>query len=276
MINWCNWYRYQVFVVFCCSFFSQQLVGVALEQSKLSHNLNSAPAQELDRSRWLARTAVRCEAIDPTYLEVYGFETQNYYIGICQLADDFYYYRQSKQHQTEILVPAQAVSRDFFQASDGKTVYFVGKNGDRYYSSVMQNDNEMVFEPELQLPSATLSQDVVDASSELSQADLSTNQASNASLEFDNSAENSEPVAQVCVREQSASHPHLEGWQKLIGKSPDTANKYAVNNGHDFSYDDRTPNLASIATEEGTVINLNIAAVSETIEEVCLQPLAEN
>lgn len=268
MINWCTWSKYQaLFVLLCCSFFSRQLTGTALEQSKLSHNLNSVTPQ-LDLERWLARTAVRCEAIDPAYLEVYGFETQNYYIGICQLADDFYYYRQSKQSQTEILIPAQSVSRDFFQATDGKTVYFVGKNSDRYYSSVMQNNNEMVFEPELQLPSATLSQDVVDANSEVAQAD-------NASLELD-LAEDSTSVARVCVSERSALHPHLDGWQKLIGKSPDIASKYAVNNGHNFSYDDRTPNSASIATEEGTVIDLNIATVSETIEEVCVQSLAEN
>ena len=269
MINWCTWCRYQaVFIVLCCSFFSRQLTSTALERSKLSDSLNSVTPQ-LDLERWLARTAVRCEAIDPAYLEVYGFETQNYYIGICQLADDFYYYRQSKHNQTEILIPAQSVSRDFFQATDGKTVYFVGKDGGRYYSSVMQNNNEMVFEPELQLPSATLSQDVVDTNPEVPQAN-------NASLELDKLGENSEPIARVCVSEQSAFHPRLDGWQKLIGKSPDTANKYAVNNGHNFSYDDRTPHSASIATEEGTVIDLNIATVSETIEEVCVQPLAEN
>lgn len=268
MINWCTWCRYQaLFVVLFCSFFGRQLASAALEQSKLSHNLNPLTPQ-LDLERWLARTAVKCEAIDPAYLEVYGFETQNYYIGICQLADDFYYYRQSKQNESEILIPAKSVFRDVFQATDGKTVYFVGKDGDRYYSSMMQNNNEMVFEPELQLPSATLSQDIVDANSEVSQAN-------NASLELDRLAEDSE-LARVCISEGSASHPHLDGWQKLIGKSPATASKYAVNNGHNFSYDDRTPNSASIATEEGTVINLNIATVSETIEEVCVQPLAEN
>lgn len=268
MINWCTWCKYQaLFIVLCCSFFSRQLASTALERSKLSHNLSVTP--QLDLERWLARTAVICEAIAPAYSEVYGFETQNYYIGICQLADDFYYYRQSKHNQTKILIPAQSVSRDFFQATDGKTVYFVGKNGDRYYSSVMQNNNEMVFEPELQLPSATLSQDVVNANSKVSEAN-------NASLELDNLAQESEAVARVCVSEGSAFHPRLDGWQKLLGKSPDTASKYAVNNGHNFSYDDRTPNSASIATEEGTVIDLNIATVSETIEEVCVQSLAEN
>lgn len=277
MINWCH--QKALFLILCCSFWGNlpSIIGTSAVSAseidrRLESNLSFTVDHKLKLSNWVARATLNCEGINPTYQEVYSFETENYHINICQLDGSFYYHRQSKLNQGNmILIPAQAVLHgDVFQAHDGKTTYLVGKNGARYYSSVMQNNNEIVFEPELQLPSADLSQ----ANSSLP-TNLKPKQINNALLELDNPVDDSEQVL-ICTREESAFNPHLDGWQNLIGKSTETANKYAVRNGHNFIYSEQTPHLASIVTKDGAIINLNITSPSETIERVCIQPEADN
>lgn len=271
-----NCYRKEaiLLMVFCSLWGRSSPVIAASEVSQgFELNQNSATSQKLEVSGWVSATANECQVINPTYQEVYSFETENYQINICQLGSNFYYHRQSKSNQGDtVLIPAQPLSRGHvFQASDGRTTYFVGMNGDRYYSSVMQNNNEIVFEPEVQLPTSDLSQNIAEANSILP-TDWSSNQTNNASLELDNSEDVSEQEL-ICIREKSVD-PNLNGWHKLIGKSAATANKYAVNKGYDFIYSEQTPHLASIITENGAVINLSIAAASETVERVCIQPEA--
>ena len=276
------WYkRRALFIIIVCSFLGQQLAGIALEeQSESGLDRSSMSDRQLDKltmTQRIARTTFQCKAVDPAYSEIYSFEIRNYRISICQLGDDFYYLRQSKDNENEVLIPAQPVYQsNIFQASDGNATYFAGKDGDRHYSSVMHNTNEIVFEPELEPPSSAFSQNLAEANSNLPQDGVNVRQPDSVSVEPDNLENGSQPeLKRVCISE-SAFHPDLDGWQKLIGKSPDTASKYATNNGHEFSYDERIPNLASIATKEGTIVNLNIAAMSETIEEVCIQSLVEN
>ncbi len=270
MINWCK-YKVLLIVIFC-SLFGRQLVGTALEnRSQVSkERLSEEEISMLDSL--IARKAFRCQAIDPAFRDIYSFETENYYINICQLGDSFYYRRQAKGDVETLLIPAEAVFPGaVFQASDSKTTYFVGKNGDRHYSSVMHNDDEIVFEPELQSPPAV--------SSELAEANIAaekTKKGTNVAIEIDDPQNAPSESARVCASEKSAFHPSLEGWQKLLGKSPAIANKYATNNGHDFIYDRQNPNIASIATKDGAIVNLDIATVSETIEKVCVQSIAEN
>ena len=200
-----------------------------------------------DDGKLLAQGVLGCGSIDATYQEIYSFETQNYYINVCRLGNSYYYHRQSKSDSSSVLIPANALSvGSVFQATDGKTDYFVGKNGDRYYSSVMQNSNEIVFEPEL-LPPTELSREIAEANSALPK--VQSEPISNASVNPDGSQELLEML--ICTEEKAEVHPHLDRWQKLIGKSKATANSYAVDNGHNFVYDDRTPNLASIETQEG-------------------------
>lgn len=278
MINWCR--RKALFIAIFCSFFSPQSFSIALaEGSKFALNNNSLSNDRMlstSIDNWIARTSFECEAVNPAYQEVYSFETENYYINICQLGDRFYYRRQSKDDESNtLLVPAEVVFRGtVFQASDDDTTYFVGKDGDRHYSSVMQNNHEIVFEPELHSPAADLSRDLAAANLNLPTDGREVNQSQNASLESDN-PETSERAkrTRVCTKEESAFHPSLAGWQKLIGESPDRANKYAVARGHKFAYDDRTPNLALITTKEGSIVNLNIAATSETIERICIHSI---
>ena len=91
------------------------------------------------------------------YLEIYGFETKNYYINICQSDSSFYYHHQSKHNaENALLIPATLLRGNVFQAISGKTKYFVGRDGNVHYSSVMQNNSEIVLEPELQLLPAVL------------------------------------------------------------------------------------------------------------------------
>lgn len=276
MINWCK--QKALFLIVCCSFWGHVSSAVVASEtgSKLEPNLSFTVEQKLKLNSRIARITVECEAINPAYQEVYSFETENYHINICQLGGSFYYHRQSKLNQDNIiLIPAQAIlSGHVFQASDGRTTYFVGQDGDRYYSSVVQNNNEIVFEPELQLSPTNLSQGLAEANSNLP-TNTRRNQANNASLELDNPVENSESVL-ICTKKKSAFNPRLDEWQKLIGKSTEIAHNYAVSNGYDFIHSEQTPHLASIITEDGATIKLNIATPSETIERVCIQSAGDN
>ncbi|MEM6610880.1 MAG: hypothetical protein AAF652_01240 [Cyanobacteria bacterium P01_C01_bin.72] len=225
----------------------------------------------------------QCHNVDANYQEVYSFETENYYINVCQSNNKFYYYRQSKLNQSNnILIPAQAVSRgDTFQATVGKTTYFVGIDSDRHYSSVMLNNNEIVFEPEIKPAKGNSVAGFPGANSPSSQSvgyrrrQENENRLDNASLELDKPEEEQEQVL-VCARKKSAFHPRLEGWQRLIGSSVAFASKYAHSNGYSLTYDKQNPHLALISTEDGQVINLDIAANEEVIERVCIQPAAED
>ncbi|MEM7595312.1 MAG: hypothetical protein AAF383_28090 [Cyanobacteria bacterium P01_A01_bin.83] len=212
-----------------------------------------------------------CQQANSTYREVYSFETEYYLINICRLNNNFYYYRQSKYDESDrVLISAQPVDRgNVFQASDDQATYFVGKNGNRYYSSVMQNDDEIVFEPELQSSNSDLSGDLTEVNSSLP-AKTRITPAENASLELDNGEATSEKSV-VCTREKSTFHPRLNGWYQLLGKSTTTASKYASNNGYDFIYSEQTPESASIVVEDEVVVNLSITTPSATIEQVCIQ-----
>lgn len=229
----------------------------------------------------LGQKVSECKQINALYDEVYSFETEDDYINVCQVGDDFYYHRQSKfDPENELLIRAEAVfGGSVFQASEGKTIYFVGKDGDRYYSSVMQNSNEIVFEPELLDRPPIFSRSVPATEVDFSVSNviltqlegISYNSWSNSSLEKE--------IAQdslVCTQSQSALNSHLNGWVNLLGKSPDVASSMAVDNGHNFVYDRDVPDRALIETKEGTIINLNIATTSETIERVCIEPVADN
>lgn len=134
MINWCK--QNVLLLLITSSFWGGQSSGVADS---------------------IVTNGVECHNVNTAYQEVYGFETENYYINICQLDDEFFYYRQSKlDASNKLLISAESILRgDVFQATAGRTTYFVGIESDRYYSSVMSNNNEIVFEPEI-LPTAAI------------------------------------------------------------------------------------------------------------------------
>ncbi|MGL5792865.1 MAG: hypothetical protein ACRC06_00385 [Waterburya sp.] len=119
---------------------------------------NYSTENQLSTAQWLADKSSECQKINVAYQEIYSFETENDYINVCQLDNNFYYHRQAKFDDDVLLIPAEAIfGGSIFQASNGSTTYFVGKDGDRLYSSVMNNDHEIVFEPELPLPASSLS-----------------------------------------------------------------------------------------------------------------------
>ena len=217
-----------------------------------------------------------CSEIDAEYEDVYNFEVKNYYVNICQLKDNFYYHRKSKiDARKNILIPAQKVFGDnVYQASAGKTIYFVGQDGGRYYSSVMQNNNEIVIEPQLLPTPKSFSQEIVDSGLDFyfSSTKLSSSYRTTSAknwLAVSPQAQRSEPNALLCMENSTNLDSGLESWQKLLGKSTEIANKYAMDNGHIFVYHDGLPNQASIETKGGRIIDLNIAAASETIEQIC-------
>ena len=271
--------------------------------SRNSDWINSEQDYSKDNYRqgnnWLGQNISECKQINNIYQEVYSFETEDSYINVCQVGDNFYYHRQSKNNpEDEILVPAEAVfGGNVFQANRGKTIYFVGKDGDRYYSSVMQNSNEIVFEPEMLEPSSIFPKSVPDSRVNFFvDRVISTNAYPQApsfyggirltqleginyvSWQF-NPIQQEQDMAQnssICTKSQTTLDPNLDSWVTLLGKSPDAANSIAVDNGHNFVYNRNSPHEAWIETKEGTIINLNIATTSETIERVCIEPLADN
>ena len=260
--------------------FNQNYAKRQMQLTSFSNNFVS-PSNNiigtLKMNNWLARQQDSCQKIDLAYQEVYSFQTDNYYISICQLEDSFYYHRQSKfDDDRPLLIPAQAISNGgIFQATSRGKTYSVGINGDRYYSLVMQNNNEIVFEPELPPSSdAVLARDLAEANSQLPATGVEADRATNASLELDSRENNLDSQALICT-EASISDSPSHDWQQLLGESLDTASQYALNNGYRFIYDTRTPEQAIIATSV-EIVNLNIATKSDTIEQVCIRPIAEN
>lgn len=257
---------------------------LAAQNDLVSHGANTSnlPKIDLKTNLWLAKSVALCEEKDSSYREIHSFETEYYYINICQGEDNFYYYRQSKADANNAFVaPAQsAFGGDVFQATYDEIIYLVGQNGDRYYSSVMQNNSEIVFEPELEPP--TLSADVVDSTT--SEPDVAVNNNTlNSELE-DKSSSNIESASKsgidstnqflICAGKESELNPNLHGWEKLIGQSADAVNQYALSNGHNFIYGDDAEDV-QIKTNDGKIINLNIANASKTIERVCVQSVAQ-
>ena len=223
-----------------------------------------------------------CQQTNITYQEVYSFETENFYISICQLGSNFYYYRQSKKDLENILViPAQAAfGREVFQATSGKIIYFVGKDGDRYYSSVMLNNNEVVFEPELPPEPLVFSPEIIDRGvafsfSQIGSIDSYNWRSARWKVDPSEKSANNDRSA-ICTRDKSTFSPYFDGWSNLLGKTTDVANNYATNNGHNFIYKANSQDQASIETKEGAIINLNIATPSKIIEQVCVTPTAIN
>ena len=106
-----------------------------------------------DKSRLLiAQNSSVCHQIEEGYQEVHAFETQNVHISICRYNQQFYYHRKSKHNPNHtVLLPAENIlNGNVFQAVDGRKTYIVGTNTEGYYSSVMHENNEIIFEPELQ------------------------------------------------------------------------------------------------------------------------------
>ena len=281
-INWCKQAILLIIIVYFYG--SNPLPGLAW-QKRSNQTVDNDYSQDnyQKQNNLFAQKNSKCQELKVTYQEIYSFETENYYINICQLEDDFYYYRQSKLDlEDKVIVRAEAVfGGSVFQATEGKTIYFVGKDGDRHYSSVMQNTNEIVFEPELLTSPPVFSRNVPDRPVDFSvdNVTLATLDEININYvgwELDSPQDVAEDSDSLICTNQSTFDSQLNGWGTLLGKSPDMANNYAVDNGHDFVYDDSVPHQASIQTKEGTIINLNIATSSETIERVCVQPLADN
>jgi hypothetical protein len=247
--------------------------------------------QSSDVADSMVSKGVECNNINTAYQEVYRFETENHYINICQLDSDFYYYRQSKSDvNNHLLIPAEVLVRgDVFQATAGKTTYFVGMDSDRYYSSVMSHDNEIVFEPEIvtaaPVASATTPKTIAQMSSSITlPGDYNLTQADdkiliNTSLDLDHpEAEAEAEELLICTQEKSAFHPRLQGWEKLIGKSTSSVDKHAVKNGQQFTYNQENPDLALITTQDGETINLsiNVSSNSGVVEQVCVPAEAKN
>lgn len=279
MTNWRK--QTALFVTLTWAIIGIQFPNTATQKNKITSDNTTETEQKVHGL--LAQKISSCQGINSDYQEVYGFETEDYYVNICQLENSFFYYRKSKFNEgNDLLIPAEAVfGGNVFQATNGRTTYFVGKEGDHYYSSVMQNDNEIVFEPELRSPPSTLARDTRKPKVGMPVSSLTLNNVRNVSSESHISQDRKEDTrsqSSVCTQDKSAFPPHLSVWQKLIGKLPDTANRYAINYGHNFNnfiYDDNTANQALIETPAGTIINLNVALISETIDRVCVQALAE-
>ncbi len=280
-INWCK--KVILLIIVICFYENNALSCLALPKNKsnLDSNNNQDRDYRYEPNNLLAQKVSSCQEVNSLYKEVYSFETENFYINICQYSSNFYYLRQSKTNSDKnIFVPAEAVfGGNVFRARYGKAIYFVGKDGDRYYSSVMQNTNEIVFEPELAPPSSIfVSTNIPDF-----QIDFSTANVSLIELEGINYtswkpkfAEANTQDSFVCTNSKSYSDINLQKWSNLLGKSANDAHTYAIGKGYNFIYDDNIPHQASIETKEGTVINLNIATTSEKIERICIQSIADN
>ncbi|MBE9170262.1 hypothetical protein IQ238_23005 [Pleurocapsales cyanobacterium LEGE 06147] len=217
----------------------------------------------------LAQSWRVCQQLGNSFEEIYAFETQNYYINICRRGQEFYYYRQSKSApERAVLLPAERVfGGNIYQAVDGKITYFAGLNSDGYYSSVMHNNNEIIFEPELKAASSYRRNTLTSSNDN---SDLNLN---NSNLE---SYDRGEEDWRVCTDNRTDINPRLSGWQRFIGQSPETIGEYAVEQGHSFTYSDRSSDRAFVNTKDGLVVTLNLNELQETINRICVNPIANS
>lgn len=276
MISWYK--RKYIFLIVICLAFGSQNSLLATQKRELGFRQNSQRRVEQLPSQALIAKSVNCQAINSSYQEVYTFSTDLYNISICQSGTNYYYYRQSKTDVSNaLLIPAMsAFGDDVFQANNNGTTYFIGRNGDRYYSSVMRNNSEIVFEPESE-PEEVAVKTTNIASDRVTNTSVSesTPKSVNVDLKLDSSQldnpQNISSRSLVCADRNSA-HPHLDGWQKLVGKSTDSVNQYVVRQGHSFIYNGSKPQMAVIETNAGEVIDLNITAANGTVDRVCINP----
>lgn len=100
----------------------------------------------------LAQNISFCQQLAKGYQEVHAFETQNFYINVCSHKQKYYYHRKSKQNPDHsILLPANSIlNGNMFQAIDRGKTYIVGTGDEGYYSSVMHENDEIIFEPALE------------------------------------------------------------------------------------------------------------------------------
>ncbi len=205
----------------------------------------------------LVQNAPVCDQIKSGYQKVYGFETESFHIRICQLEQDYFYYRQSKSEPDDILLlPAKIVfGGSVFEAVDGKTTYFVGTDRNGYYSSVMQNNNEMIVEPEINLSPTTTTakhQDLVSPASK---------------------ASNQSPA---CIREQLVLQPVVNNWQSLGDRLTPTDSHNVPIKSLDFRYDPNpfttnlAPQTATLATNDWM-----IAPIEQTVKNSCINSVAD-
>ena len=276
-ISWCK--QAILLITITCCYGGKAFASLA-EKTKSANINNNYKHLQINYSQKQGLTSspgLSCSEINLTYQEVYKFKTENYYINICRVENDFYYYRQSKSNaEDNLLVPAQPVfGGDIFKATSGKEIYFIGKDSDRYYSSVMLNDNEIVLEPELIPTPITFSQDIVDSGVSFFFGGVRLNSLHNPTnaSSIQNIPQNGEnsKYPLICVKDDSVLDPNFNDWQSLLGKSTATVNEYAINNGHNFVYHDDSRDRATIKTKEGKIVDLNIAATSEIVEQVCIK-----
>ena len=151
MIN----YRPRILLLIVLSLAVGKVVGVNARAKNLSDNSESFLSSSIDSKfvspPFYAQLPKPCQKLGPNYKKLHGFLTHNFYIGICARGEKLYYYRYSKSNpKKNILVKATPVlGGKVFKATKGKITYFIGRNSDGYYSSVMQPNHEILVEPEV-------------------------------------------------------------------------------------------------------------------------------
>ena len=275
-----NWYRQKyILSIVICFVLGQQNSLLAREKSQTNSDSidNLVESNQPQTKQILAQKTAVCQTIDPDYQEVYSFATQSHYMSICQLGSDFYYHRQSKTDTSNtLLIRAESVfGGGVFQATHEGTIYLIGLDSDRYYSSVMNDNSEIVFEPEVR-PEVISTETTKNVAANITASSNSELELAEANQTLgNNNAHNVSSQSSICADRSSALHPHLNGWQKLIGKSSNSVNQYASSNGHNFIYNQDRPQAAAIETKSGELVNLNIAPANDTIDRVCVRPVIE-
>ena len=67
-----------------------------------------------------------CQQISSAYREVYAFETDSFYINICQKGNTYFYSSEAKQSdRSSIFIPAHRLKNKGFEAKNGNVTYLV-------------------------------------------------------------------------------------------------------------------------------------------------------
>lgn len=213
----------------------------------------------------LVQNPPACQQLKSEYQEVYAFETENFYINVCQLEQNYFYHRQSKSDPSDtLLIPAKTVfGGAVFEAVDGKTTYFVGTDYNGYYSSVMTNNSEIIVEPEINSSSNALQRD------DKSQPSSSLNS-------INPESKNTKIKPQTCLQDRLVLNPLVDDWQNLGDRSIEHHDSTVPINSLTFNYDNSLFSSSLVQkNSRTTTINYKIAPMEEKLSQFCLNSVAD-
>lgn len=127
-------------------------IAIAIGATIIPAGLATADTSSVDYIFLIDSNRQNCQQIGEEYREIKAFETENFYVNICQKADNYYYLGEAKTGAiSTIFVPANALNPgEMYRANNGNVSYIVNILPSRSVLIVERNGAEVERETSLQ------------------------------------------------------------------------------------------------------------------------------